>query len=126
SFSNLQVLGSYSGVGKSSKYTWDLSDCPPRHSALATSRALDAIFRQMEDNREVILAKFRQGSHEVAETKVPKPGVAPQLQIPASDVDQLPSARALLKKNSYAVVVGIEQYREKLPRADFAVHDATL
>ncbi|HUL00423.1 MAG TPA: caspase family protein, partial [Nitrospirota bacterium] len=27
-------------------------------------------------------------------------------------------------KNSYAIVIGIEQYRQKLPKADFAAHDA--
>src|SRR2546427_4120934 len=46
--------------------------------------------------------------------------------IPASDVDTLPSAIAKPKKNAYAVVIGIEQYREKLPKADFADRDAKL
>lgn len=31
-----------------------------------------------------------------------------------------------LKKNAYAIVIGIEQYREKLPKADFADRDAKL
>ncbi|MDE3117836.1 MAG: ankyrin repeat domain-containing protein [Nitrospirota bacterium] len=46
--------------------------------------------------------------------------------VPASDVDRLPTAKATRKKYAYAVVIGIEQYREKLPRADFAARDATL
>jgi|GEM_PF-401579 len=46
--------------------------------------------------------------------------------VPASDVDRVPTAKATRKKNAYAIVIGIEQYREKLPRADFAARDAAL
>ena len=41
-----------------------------------------------------------------------------------SDVDELPSIKAKPNKNSYAIVIGIEQYRQKLPKADFATQDA--
>ena len=41
-----------------------------------------------------------------------------------SDIDDLPSTMAEPRKNSYAVVIGIENYRQKLPKADFAAHDA--
>jgi len=41
-----------------------------------------------------------------------------------SDIDDLPAAMAKPKKNSYAVVIGIENYRQKLPKADFSIHDA--
>ena len=45
---------------------------------------------------------------------------------PASpDIDELPTARAA-RPHSYAIVIGIEHYREKLPNADFAVGDAKL
>jgi hypothetical protein len=43
-----------------------------------------------------------------------------------SDVDDLPPAQAKVNKNAYAVVIGIENYRQKLPRADFAAQDARL
>ncbi len=43
-----------------------------------------------------------------------------------SDVDLVPSVNMPPRKQSYAVVVGIETYREKLPKADFAVRDAEL
>lgn len=43
-----------------------------------------------------------------------------------SDVDILPSAEAKRNKHNYALVIGIEQYRQRLPRADFAVSDAKL
>ena len=43
-----------------------------------------------------------------------------------SDIDELPLAKAKPSKNSYAIVIGIEQYRQKLPSADFAFQDAKL
>lgn len=43
-----------------------------------------------------------------------------------SDIDDLPAALAMPRKNSFAVVIGIENYRQKLPKADFATQDARL
>jgi hypothetical protein len=55
--------------------------------------------------------------------------VAKQVPLPSGatgDVDRLPTVTAKPRKNAYAVVIGIEQYREKLPKADFADKDAKL
>ncbi|MBI3565680.1 MAG: caspase family protein [Elusimicrobia bacterium] len=41
-----------------------------------------------------------------------------------SDVDAPPALGARTDRKAYAVVVGIEQYRQSLPRADFAERDA--
>jgi uncharacterized caspase-like protein len=41
-------------------------------------------------------------------------------------VDRIPARKASQRKHAYAVVVGIEQYREKLPKADFADRDAKI
>jgi len=41
-----------------------------------------------------------------------------------SDVDSIPSAKAPTNQNSYAIVIGIENYRQNLPNAEFATHDA--
>ena len=43
-----------------------------------------------------------------------------------SDVDELPAIKVNSNKNAYAIVIGIEQYRQKLPKADFAVSDARI
>ena len=43
-----------------------------------------------------------------------------------SDVDNLPQVQAKPKKNAYAIVIGIEEYRQKLPKADYADHDARV
>jgi len=48
------------------------------------------------------------------------------LTVIKSDVDELPIIKAKSNKNSYAIVIGIENYRQKLPKADFAVSDAKL
>ena len=45
---------------------------------------------------------------------------------PPSDVDRTPARAGAPRKNAYAIVIGIEQYREKLPKADFADRDAKL
>jgi len=43
-----------------------------------------------------------------------------------SDVDKLPTLKNKSNKNAYAIVIGIENYRQKLPMADFATQDALL
>src|ERR1019366_7927871 len=59
-----------------------------------------------------------------AETARAQPAQRPAAAV-TSDVDVLPAARAA-RPHSYAVVVGVEHYREKLPNADFAASDAKL
>ncbi len=51
----------------------------------------------------------------------PAPAVA---QAPRSDVDDLPPAAA--RRKAHAVAIGVESYREALPKADFAASDAKL
>jgi hypothetical protein len=43
-----------------------------------------------------------------------------------SDIDELPAVKARTSRRSYAIVIGIENYRQKLPKADFATQDARL
>jgi len=50
--------------------------------------------------------------------------IAPEKSTIKSDVDELPAIKAKPNKNSYAIVIGIEHYRQKLPKADYAVADA--
>ena len=52
---------------------------------------------------------------------------APQVSghVPGSDVDQ-PPVTGRTRQNRYAIVIGIEQYRTKLPKADFAAQDARV
>jgi uncharacterized caspase-like protein len=49
---------------------------------------------------------------------------APAVAAVRSDVDEIPAVKAKTNRNAYAIVIGIEFYRQKLPKADFATHDA--
>jgi Caspase domain len=56
----------------------------------------------------------------------PRQSEKAQTLVPMSDVDTVPREEPQQRQNAYAVVIGIEQYREKLPKADFAERDAKL
>ncbi len=43
-----------------------------------------------------------------------------------SDIDELPAKKTRSHQGAYAIVIGIEHYRQKLPAADFATQDAKL
>jgi hypothetical protein len=59
---------------------------------------------------------------------VPPAPITPSPQVsfslPTSDVDTPPAVRVKARPHAYAVVIGIESYREQLPKADFGAHDA--
>jgi hypothetical protein len=58
-------------------------------------------------------------------TVMPKPSQE-VLPVIKSDVDELPVMQAKPNKNAYAIVIGVEKYRQKLPKADFADNDARI
>ncbi len=91
---------------------------------LARQGGDEVLARVLERAEEEILRVELPASSAPKVTPTPSPPAA--RVIPASDVDRLPSIRATRKKNAYAVVVGIEAYREQLPKADFAARDAAL
>lgn len=43
-----------------------------------------------------------------------------------SDVDDAPKVSLPTQKNQFAVLIGIEQYRQQLPKVEFAAHDAQI
>ncbi len=64
---------------------------------------------------------------ESAEDKLsPFPADTSRPLVVKSDVDDFPSSKSKPNKNAYAIVIGIENYRQKLPKADFADADAKL
>ena len=81
------------------------------------SKSLDETVDQIMNNRSLWIYaegnKFKPKDVEIPLTLVGK-----------SDVDTLPATKHKSNKNAYAIVIGIEQYRQKLPRADFATNDA--
>ncbi|MEW6544328.1 MAG: ankyrin repeat domain-containing protein [Nitrospirota bacterium] len=66
------------------------------------------------------------GAAAVPPALAPAPAAPPPPAVPASDVDRLPSVKARPKPNAYAILIGIETYRNKLPKADYAAHDARV
>jgi hypothetical protein len=62
----------------------------------------------------------------VPSPSMPSSASASSVLVGTSDVDRLSVRSGTLKKNAYAVVIGIEQYRQQLPTADFAANDAKV
>ena len=70
------------------------------------------------------LSEFKAERDQLQPSKLAVASSREDSQVIKSDVDELPVIKTKSNKNAYAVVVGIEQYRQKLPKADFAVQDA--
>jgi hypothetical protein len=71
------------------------------------------------DGRFAAFVRGGTGGSAVASVSAAKP-------VPTSDVDAVPTTVPPRKRPAYAVVVGIEQYRQGLPKADFSDHDARI
>jgi len=73
------------------------------------------------------LSEFKAGKDQpqTARPTLPEPS-RESVSVAKSDVDLLPAIKTKSNRNAYAVVIGVEQYRQKLPRADFAASDASL
>jgi len=68
-------------------------------------------------------AKKTETAYQPMISKMPK-DISHSPSVIRSDVDKLPVMQAKPNKNAYAIVIGVEKYRQKLPKADFATHDA--
>ncbi len=94
-------------------------------AALAEGTALRS---RMLEERKLRLGRLKQQKEDsAAKTFLPdrrQPVAAPSGIV--SDVDELPAAGNITNRNAYAIVIGIERYRQKLPNVDFAIRDATL
>ncbi len=83
--------------------------------------------KQLMQERAARLAKAEAKKDESAKRTPPNEtqgAPATAASVVRSDVDDLPQAGVQQNKNAYALVIGIETYRQKLPKADFAVRDA--
>lgn len=61
----------------------------------------------------------------------PKGGIGQEVIVKAippdaAEVDQLPQRQPKPNPNAFAIVVGIEQYRQELPASEFSSHDAEI
>jgi len=114
-----------------------------QEAELAAKNAARLVLKDIDESSAVIASLAREGRNLYGEPKRRKDKMEPQVPVATaeaadeapqkavsaavtSDVDDLPSKKARTNKNSYAIVIGIEAYRQKLPRADFASHDAQM
>jgi hypothetical protein len=84
--------------------------------------ALQKAAQVITSSREIHAFVSTRGVSETIASKSP----GKELPIVKSDVDELPSTTTKTNKNAYAIVIGIEEYRQKLPKADFATADAKI
>jgi len=90
---------------------------------LAVSNPKEGVWAAAAKRLEKIAPKQETGL--AAPSVISSPEARPSHTI-KSDIDNLPAAIGERLKNSYAIVIGIETYRQKLPKADFAISDAKL
>ena len=91
----------------------------------ATSDLMEQIVGQLQKDK-AILAKVGRGTMPAVAASTPG-AVAPAAPVvSSSDVDRLPAATVKPRRNAHAIVIGIEQYQQELPKADFAARDAEV
>lgn len=69
--------------------------------------------------RQAAASELAPARSQLALSPAPKPSVT-------SDVDRPPAMAPHPARRAYAIVVGIEEYQQHLPKADFAAHDAEI
>jgi caspase domain-containing protein/ankyrin repeat protein len=89
---------------------------------LAQDSGNATMVRMLEQQDEKMFAKHAPAAAAVA--MLPSVLTTPAGKVTTSDVDDISTIKVKANKNSYAIVIGIEQYRQRLPNADFALHDA--
>jgi len=75
---------------------------------------------EIKQYKELYAKESDQKSGKILRRETSKPPIV------KSDVDELPVMQAKPNKNAYAIVIGIEQYRQNLPKADYADNDARI
>jgi len=78
---------------------------------------------ESEEPTQIVSAKAKPTNVAAISSNDPMP--VPAIKV-KSDVDELPTIKVKNNKNAYAIVIGIESYRQKLPKADYAVADAKI
>lgn len=80
-----------------------------------------AVMQFVDDPQMLVALKGPAPEVKVAQAPQPPPSGTRR-----ADVDELPVTVAKRRANAHAIVIGIEQYRQKLPPAEYAVHDAEV
>lgn len=93
---------------------------------VAVQEALADAFREM--TRGIVFSpKLRAYAQSIQRNPVAsRVQTIEQALVKPSDVDELPPVLSVPQKNRYAVLIGIEQYRQNFPKVDFGTHDAKV
>ncbi|MFA6011629.1 MAG: ankyrin repeat domain-containing protein [Desulfobacteraceae bacterium] len=91
-----------------------------------TDNAKGFLISKQENSASRIIELAEKATKKKAPIAPPAPPKQALSIVIQSDVDELPSIRMNQNSNAYAIVIGIEDYRQKLPKADFALQDARL
>jgi uncharacterized caspase-like protein len=75
---------------------------------------------EQKQYKELYAKESNQKSEKIPRRETSKPAIV------KSDVDKLPVMQTKPNKNAYAIVIGVEKYRQNLPKADYATHDAMI
>jgi hypothetical protein len=87
--------------------------------------AVADLLRNADQIRQEYLAKTQKEGPITAKRNTQTAIITP-VSLTKSDIHRLPSMRAKTNRNAYAIVIGVEQYRQSLPHADFAAADARI
>ena len=99
-----------------------LQETSGKAAAMSVATAFRDAARKITGSREIHAYASVKGKPEAPISSVsPEPSATIR-----SDVDKLPVMQVKLNKNAYAIVIGVENYRQKLPKADYADHDARI
>ncbi len=99
-----------------------LQETSGKAAAMSVATAFRDAARKIAGSREIHAYASVKGKPEAPISSVsPEPSAAIR-----SDVDELPVMQAKPNKNAYAIVIGVEKYRQNLPKADYADNDARI
>jgi hypothetical protein len=114
------------GYRGSERQTWLFwTDDPPGPVIGNVMASLVSRYAQEVNNSapfaQVIKERSKPKEHYAAGASTPAASLASAI---TSDIDDLPASKVKQNKKAYAIVVGIELYRQQLPKADYATQDA--
>ncbi len=105
--------------------TFGTYESPTPHITAVMSEAFTDALQKM--GRSIASSQeLRMYARKVGEKREDRAQGERTILVRTSDVDDPPKSQAAPAKNKHAVVIGIEQYREQLPKADYASQDAKV
>jgi hypothetical protein len=116
----------WSGYRGAERQIWQFwTDVPPGPVIGSLLASLASRFAQEVNNSspfaQLLKERSKPKDQYAAGALTPDASLAPAIK---SDIDALPALQLKQNKNAYAIVVGIERYRQQLPKADYATQDA--